>query len=102
MDLHQLPTEAEGYLVFKERVAGREKSEPSTIRGSVARFWGTKRVFSGIYGDKKIFVVSWAVIWITDGRFGGVGGECGRGHLASSARIHFPSQAAIRNSHHAN
>ena len=55
-------------LVFKERVAGaRKKSEPSTISASVARFWGAKCVFSGIYGGTGIFADFYDVRWIADG-----------------------------------
>ena len=59
------------YLVFKERVAGREKSQPSTIRASAARFWGAKCVFPGVYGEKEIFEDYYDVSWITNRRLGG-------------------------------
>ena len=64
------PVMGSGYLVFKERWPGRGKSCPSTIRASVARFWGAKCVYSGIYSGKTIFADLYDVSRVTDGRVG--------------------------------
>ena len=67
------------YSLVKERwlarARGRKKSRPSTIRVSVARFWGTERVFLVNCGEKKFFTDYFDVTWITDGRPERVGGE---------------------------
>ena len=65
-----------------------KKSAASTISASVARFWGTQCVFSGIFEEKEIFVDFYDVIWVTDGRLSrGVGGALNERQYHATTRI---------------